>query len=353
MIPSADATSIEATAAAWFERREWSAWDASAEREFQAWLSASTAHRIAFIRLEAAWERADRLKALGAGIQAGRVPARGTFAIGSQAAGIEPSRADTVPSDTQSTRSDAHSRRWFGWPLAAAGSLAAVAILAWYVSTPHWQTLVTGVGSIAPVTLSDGSRLMLDSNTRLRVAFDSHHRTVRLDKGDAVFAVAKDPARPFTVEITDKRVVAVGTLFSVRRNEDEIQVLVQQGRVRVEDRSDPASAPQTTELARGEEAETHRGEIALSHPGLQEIERQLSWRDGYLAFEGTPLTEVVADFNRYLAKPIEIDDPSIESIRIGGRFRCTDPEAFLALLQQGFPVAVRREANRVSLRRRS
>lgn len=353
MNPNADTKDIEADAAAWFERHEWSEWDATAEREFQAWLSASTAHRIAFIRLQAAWERAERLKALGAGIPVGQVPARGAFAFASVPSAIEPSQPDAAPSDAQSTRSGTRrSRRPSGWRLAAAGSLAALAILAWYASTPHWQTFVTRVGTVAPVMLPDGSRLTLDSNTRLRVAFDSHHRTVRLDRGEAVFVVAKNPARPFTVEIADKRVVAVGTLFSVRRNADDIQVLVEEGRVRVEDHAGLAGTPRTTQLEAGGEAETHRGEIVIAHPGLPEIERQLSWRDGYLAFQGTQLSVVVAEFNRYLAKPIEIDDPSIESIRIGGRFRCTDPEAFLALLQQGFPVAVNREVNRVSLRRR-
>src|SRR5579862_7945923 len=142
MNPRADANNIEAAAAAWFERREWSAcaWDVSAERELQAWLSVSTAHRIAFIRLQAAWERAERLKALGAGIPAGQVPARGTFASASEPGPIELGRPDAASGDKQSTRSWARRpRRRFGWQLAGAASLAALAILAWHVSTPHWQ----------------------------------------------------------------------------------------------------------------------------------------------------------------------------------------------------------------------
>src|SRR5579863_2095988 len=81
MSPNGKAQDIEAAAAAWFERREWSDWDAAAQERLEAWLSESTAHRIAFVRLEAAWEQAERLKALGAGIPPGQVPARATFGL--------------------------------------------------------------------------------------------------------------------------------------------------------------------------------------------------------------------------------------------------------------------------------
>jgi transmembrane sensor len=349
MSPNAKAEDIEAAAAAWFERREWSSWDAAAEKELEAWLSESTAHRIAFIRLEAAWERAERLKALGAGVPPGRVPARGAFGFAAENA--------TTPSNETSPAAlaaipERTSRRHLRWAALGAASLAAAfAGVLWYQSASRWQTYGTQVGTIAPVALADGSRITLDSDTRIQVALDSHRRLIRLDRGEALFDVAKDPARPLVVEVAHRRVTAVGTEFSVRRDSNEITVWVNQGRVRIEGDRDGVGG-QATELDAGSEASSHGNELTIDRIGPDAVAQALSWREGYLVFDETPLSQVVADFNRYRTQQIEIDDPSIDSIRIGGRFRCTDASTFLALLEQGFPVLVTHDGSRVVLRRR-
>ena len=348
MSPNGKAEDIEAAAAAWFERREWSDWDAAGEAALEAWLAESTAHRVAFVRLEAAWERAERLKALGAGVPLGRVPARGSFGFVPENSAIQ--QVEASPTALEG----AHGKGWSGrlkWAIGVPSLAAVLTLVVWYQSVARWQTYGTQVGTIAPVALADGSRITLDSNTRIQVALDTDQRLVRLNQGEALFDVAKDPTRPMVVEVADKRVTAVGTEFSVRRDLDEITVLVKEGRVRIEgDRRHVGG--QATELEAGGEASTHGNEIAIERIGLNEVERALSWREGYLEFQETPLPRVVAEFNRYRLQRIEIDDPRLNSIRIGGRFRCTDANAFLALLQQGFPVVVTRVGNHVGLHRR-
>jgi len=344
--PNGKAEEIEAAAAAWFERREWSTWDASAEEALQTWLAESTAHRIAFVRLEAAWERAERLKALGAGVPAGRVPARASFGFVRAKSTFPPSETPPIVSGITHDESGWSGRR--KWTVGVPSFAAVLALGVWYHSEARWHAYGTPVGTIAPVVLADGSRITLDSNTRIQVALDADRRLVRLEQGEALLDVAKDPLRPLIVEVANKRVTAVGTEFSVRRDSDEIRVLVKEGRIRI-DGGGPAGA---TELDAGGEASTHGGEIAIERLGLTEVERALSWREGYLEFHETPLTEVVAEFNRYRVQRIEIDDPRLDSIRIGGRFRCTDVNAFLALLEQGFPVVVTRDGAHVGLHRR-
>lgn len=374
MNPTGKAKDIEAAAAAWFERREWSNWDAAAEKELETWLCASTAHRVAYVRLVAAWERAERLKALGAGVAAGRVPGRGTFGfprpapgVLDEGAGVPDQKEEVVhegaeEADEGVTSSHGHSalpvagmerKRWRRRGGMMAASLLAISVVAvlWYQSLGRWHSYGTPVGTVAPVALSDGSRITLDSNTQVQVDLRSDRRLVRLDKGEAVFDVAKDPQRPLVVQVADKLVTVVGTVFSVRRDSNEIQVRVMEGRVRVED-GRGHSGDRATEVEPGAEATTDQGQIRVDRPGLDEIERALSWREGYLVFHETPLPEVVAEFNRYRTQKIEIDDSSINSIRIGGRFRCTDANAFLALLQQGFPVAVTQDGSRIGLHRR-
>jgi transmembrane sensor len=348
MSQNSRAEDIEAAAAAWFERREWSEWDAAAEKELEAWLSESTAHRVAFVRLQAAWERAERLKALGAGNPLGQVPTRSSLGFAPEYTAIQESEAAPI------ARAPVRERAWSGrlkWPLSGASLAAALMLVAWYQSGARWQSYGTPLGTIAPVALADGSRITLDSNTRIEVALDRDQRRVRLDQGAALFDVAKDPARPLVVEVANKRVTAVGTEFSVRRDLDEMTVLVKEGRVRIEGNRRLAHAD-ATELEAGGEASTYGRAIALKRLGLDEVDRALSWHEGYLEFHETPLPQVVAEFNRYSGPKIEIDDPRLNSIRIGGRFRCTDANAFLSLLEQGFPVAVTRDGNHVGLHRR-
>jgi transmembrane sensor len=199
MSPNGKAEDIQAAAAAWFERREWSNWDAAAEKELEAWLSASTAHRIAFIRLEAAWERAERLRALGAGVPPGEVPGRGTFGFGPENSASPPEESGSI------TLGDLPHRTWparLKWAGVGITSLAAVlAAAVWYQSASRWQAYGTQVGTIAPVALADGSRITLDSNTRIQVALDNRQRLIQLDRGEALFDVAKDPTRPLIVEM--------------------------------------------------------------------------------------------------------------------------------------------------------
>src|SRR5690606_7372246 len=71
---------IERAAAAWLARRDAGGWAARDQAELEDWLAASTAHRVAWLRLQAAWRESGRLKALGAGLPAGRVPAPGRWA---------------------------------------------------------------------------------------------------------------------------------------------------------------------------------------------------------------------------------------------------------------------------------
>jgi transmembrane sensor len=349
MSPNGKAEDIEAAAAAWFERREWSNWDAAAEEALQTWLSESTAHRIAFVRLQAAWERAERLKALGAGVPPGRVPARASFGFAPSKSALSPSTASPFVAAAATDKDWLAGRR--KWAVGLPGLAAVLTLVVCLHWEARWHAYGTPVGTIAPVVLVDGSRITLDSNTRIQVALDTDRRLIRLDQGEALFDVAKDPLRPLIVEVADKRVTAVGTEFSVRRDSDDIRVLVKEGRIRIDGGRGPARAA-TAEVDAGGEASTHGGAIATERVGLTEVERALSWRDGYLEFHETPLPQVVAEFNRYRAQRIEIDDPRLDSIRIGGRFRCTDVNSFLVLLEQGFPVVVTRDGERVGLHRR-
>jgi transmembrane sensor len=165
---------------------------------------------------------------------------------------------------------------------------------------------------------------------------------VELKHGEAFFEVSKDPTRPFIVRAGDKRVVAVGTKFSVRRDGDDIEVIVTEGKVRVEDgpaaQSSRANGSAEVFLTPGSIARASEAGVLVQRKTLPEAEEQLSWRTGVLMFRNQSLQEAIVEFNRYNARKIVIQDPAVASLKIEGNFRATNVEAFVRLLESGFSV---------------
>jgi transmembrane sensor len=338
MNPGTDSAAVEARAAEWLARRASERWTAEDEALFDAWLEGSTAHRVAFVRLDAAWQHSARLKALGAGVQPGVIPVRQAWRFSplfNQKSVIEPSPG---------TRSHA-----IQWGLIAAAFVLAVGLTAggylWNLESNSYRTRV---GSTQTIPLSDGSEVILNTNSRIRVKLDEVERRIELNQGEAFFVVAKDAHRPFMVVVGEKRIVAVGTRFSVRRVDDEVQIAVTEGKVRLEG---VAEAP-ATQLDAGAVAQTKDVLVRVQHKPLPDVEQVLSWRTGYVTFRDTQLSEAVAEFNRYSSRKIIVRDPAIAGIRIGGNFRINNADAFLWLLEHGFAVRVERQDDRVILKGR-
>jgi transmembrane sensor len=367
---SANSAEIEGIAAAWFAKRESGEWSAADQAQLEAWLDSSTAHRIAFIRIITAWERSGRLNALGAGVPPGIIPPRDAWGFApskspastappervESLAGPDPAAATSMASIPEARTASSRFARALQFSprlraIAASLLVGTAAGTAWYFSTGHTNSYRTPIGAVATVPLSDGSKVTLNTDTRIRVELDTTMRRVKLDHGEAFFDVSKDAARPFVVEIADKRVIAVGTQFSVRRDGNDIRVLVTEGRVWIERRGMATKAAQT-QLAAGSEARTLQAAVLIDQPAPAQVEQLLSWRSGYIVFRDTTLADAVADINRYSARKIFIEDPAIAGIRIGGNFRSGDTDAFLWLLQSGFPINVEQHSDRIILTRR-
>jgi len=364
MNTSTNSAEIEATAASWFAKREGGDWNAADQAQLEAWLDSSTAHRIAFVRIVTAWERSGRLTALGAGVPEGTIPPRDAwgFALSSKVpasrdprerlqsvAGAAPAAAPSIVPGVR-----ASSRPLFSRHLRAVAALLVAGTAAgafWYRSMDHAESYRTQIGALTTVPLADGSKVTLNTDSQIHVELSPTMRRVKLDQGEAFFEVSKDGARPFVVEIADQRVIAVGTQFSVRRENNDIRVLVTEGRVWIERRGAADRAAQT-QLAAGSEARTSKTAVLIDRPAPAQVEQLLSWRSGYIIFRDTALADAVADFNRYSARKIYIEDPAIAGIRIGGHFRSGDADAFLWLLHSGFPINVEQRSDRIILTKR-
>ena len=363
MNPSKDSTAIEAAAADWFAKREAGRWRAEDQADLEAWLDASTANRIAYIRLLTAWERSGRLKALGAGVPAGTIPRRDSWGFAASPKGSTPVLSPETLDGYELQKADAMHylqqtpkvRAVLSRRLARATAVSLMFVLAigtaWRFLANNAHSYTTQIGAISTVPLSDGSKITLNTDSQIRVALNASERRIELDQGEAFFEVAKDAARPFIVAIADKRVIAVGTKFSIRREHDDIRVLVTEGRVRIE-RNGSSSRATDTQLTAGSEARTAQAAVLVDQPAPTEVEQLLSWRTGYIVFRDTSLTDAVADFNRYTTRKIVIEDPAIANIRIGGNFRSDNADAFLSLIESGFSIRVEQHTDRIVLTKR-
>jgi transmembrane sensor len=340
---SMDRETIETSAARWVMRHHSESWTEADQQEFDAWLEESTSHRVAYIRLDVVWQQTGRLKALGAGVPAGVIPSARSWNTGS-------SQNVWDVSDGNKSPARAHIRRW----LALAASVVLPVLAAVCLIIAHMQgadQYATAIGGLKTVKLADGSEVTLNTATRIRVYLRSQERRIDLASGEAYFVVAKDPSRPFVVNVADKSVTAVGTQFSMRRSSREIQVLVTEGQVQLRSsRTVRSGLPMT--LDAGTVARTIDSEVLVRRPSEAEAEQLLSWRSGFVVFRDTPLEDAVAELNRYQAHKLVIADRSIAAIRIGGKFRYANLDAFLSLLQQGFPVTVEQAGDHITLKRR-
>jgi len=284
----------------------------------------------------------------------------------------------------------------FTW--AKVASVLGVALLLQQLMLPGWfganqfdstnGHYAASIGKQSTIVLADGSSVHLNTNSQIQVDYTDGYRNIHLIQGEAHFDVAENKAKPFRVYAGKGRVQAVGTSFTVYLNEKDIEVLVTEGKValaaqktvHVTDASlnaKPKSVSERSVAANSMEfddphyyltipveqlgllvegqgatilvAQDNQFDNALENqPTLrkvelmdaQSIERRDAWRQGLLLFAGDSLEDVVAEISRYTTMSIEIVDPSLKKIRIGGQFRVGDIDGMFDVLEANFGLSI-------------
>jgi transmembrane sensor len=325
---------LEDRATEFLMKRESQGWSDADQTALTSWMQSSTAHRVAFLRAEAAWEQMGRLKAFGAGWPRSSVPT---------AAELQSIYLRGEPHSAPTRRWPRRTSRFIG--IAASLVVLAGAALGAYRVWLSGDRYATPVGGVATLPLEDGSRITLNTDSKVRVTFSERERHIDLSQGEAFFEVAADKDRPFVVQAGTRRVIAVGTKFSVRRERDDVQVVVTEGKVRVEDERLTSGST----LAAGGSAKARDSDIVVQNRPVVEAEEMLSWRSGYVVFHETPLAEAVAEFNRYNPRQIVIRSAGVAAIPLTGKFRAVHNEAFVNLLEQAYQIQVERTPEAIVL----
>ena len=313
--PIAEAKNIRAEASAWvLKHRDSGAWSEEDQAALDAWLARSPQHMVAYLRLDAVWNKADRLVALR-GSTSEAPPAR---------RGISP----------------------LMFRIAAAIAVAAVvgtASIA-YLAKPHDRVFTTPVGGREVVSFSDGSRIELNTDTAIRTRMTTSERVVWLERGEAYFQVEHDAAQPFIVMVGDHRITDLGTKFLVRRDTGSLEVAVVQGRVRFD--SPAMRTPlKPALLAKGDMVRATASTIFITHENAAITQRELSWRRGVLVFDKTTLADAASEFNRYNRDKLIIADPAVASMTIDGTFPVNNVRLFAQVVHDVLGLRVESRAD--------
>jgi transmembrane sensor len=319
------------TASQWFALYQSGTVDQATDLKWREWLAADPAHERAYEECELAWELSREV--------GGSAAIRNALAeLDEQLATRSPVAAGGRPP----------ARRLWSW-LAAAASLGALSLLTLWLthrSPVEVADYATGVGEQRTVTLADQSTITLNTDTAVRATYSQGSRRIDLQRGEALFGVTKNAARPFEVHALDGVSVAVGTQYDVRIDGNRTDVSVLEGTVSVKSSgADPqsVSAGEAVDYAQG-------GTVSAPHPA--DTNQIRGWQSQRIVINDATLADALREYNRYTKLPIVLGSPELGDRRVNGVFHIGDEDAFLGALEQGLHVKISKTATQIVIERR-
>lgn len=350
-----NSSKAEIEAGNWLARVDGGDLSAADLEAFDRWKEADPRHGAAYARLAATWQALDRVRAVRPG--ASEPILNDFFRDGAPQAAPQSFQSSiepwAKPAGPNPLRQRASLRLRLG--LAVAASILIAMSGFWTAGTfKGTHTFSTSVGGYQRIVLEDQSTVYLNTNSEVRIALSARVRKVDLVRGEASFDVAHDVTRPFVVSAGKTAVRAVGTKFDVRRLDNTVEVIVDEGKVVVGEptilETPQIDVPATMlRVSAGQSALSSAGGVKLAPLQKDSLDRKLSWQNQVLVFDGDSLADVIAQFNRYNERQLVIADPALASLRIGGYFRPTNLDAFISVLQSDFGINVNDQGYRLVL----
>lgn len=338
---------VQEQADRWFARLL--APDCSArEREsFEQWKSVPE-HAAAYARLEHLWQRfavpetagnpqllalRERVLARTAASEVDRGPDwRRTLAT-------LPPRARPAPA--------VRGRR--AWPLAIAASVCLLAVMLGlrFVGTAPVEAVYASSGAVREIGLEDGTSVQLDVDTELAVRFDDGARSVVLRHGRALFDVAHDAQRPFTVDLGDSRATVLGTRFQLSRNSEDVSVILDRGSLRLDGGTEAAA--RSERLVPGDQVGYSPRDPSTWRKRSVDSTAAIAWSRGRLVFRSTPLAEAVREVNRYANPRLRLADSSLSDLQVSGNFIAGDSDLVASTWAATLPLHAEKRGDEIVL----
>jgi transmembrane sensor len=331
-----DAAAADAEAAAWVARFDGGDVSAKDQAAFQEWLNRSPLHRDAIAAYGNLWSEFDTLKSLiHTGEAALPAAAHDSFPVMLERA--KPWLAACAAAVIAATGGAVLLH-----PLHPRPQLLAKARnreLAGLFQTAARSSYETAVGGQKRITLADGTLVILNTNSRLDVDFTGKGRDVHLMRGEAYFEVVHNKTRPFTVTADNYVVRDIGTAFDVHLSKAGlVEVGVTKGSVEVRPARDTGQDKSLGVIVAGHDIVLGEKVERPEAVSGADMGRKLAWRQGQLIYTGQPLGEVLADISRYSSIKIELADPALADLPVGGAFRTDQIEAIFAALENNFGI---------------
>ncbi|MGC4072858.1 MAG: FecR domain-containing protein [Nibricoccus sp.] len=342
---------IETEAALWVLRLE-RGLTAAEQDDFLQWFTADARHAQELDRQTANWTRLN------------------TLADWRPEHTARPNRDLLAPHPAPRAISRKPRYRWL-WPMAGSLAAAAAVVLGFLslspvspsTPTPAPVTAPAQIAAIERRTLDDGTVIELNRDAEVAVLYTATERKVRLERGEAMFRVAKNPARPFIVITGDVHFRAVGTAFNVRRQTEAVELIVTEGKVRVQSAATEGLATPQTDSAEtplvvaGELAvvpmQVGKSPISVTKIATEQMDEKLAWHSRLLDFTNARLSAVVAEFNlRNTPIRMVIEDAKLADTEVSASLRSDNIESFIRLLEGGFGIEAERTGNVVTLHKR-
>lgn len=297
------------------------------QAEFITWLSQSPEHQAVFTQHAKLWDKMDAVSAL----------------------------AEIFPEhETESV-----SKGWGINVKAMAACVAAVGVLVAGVTmntlntSAPTQTIIaqnnfeTTLGEQSTFYMQDNTKLVLNTNSKVRVTYTDKQRLFELERGELHVTVAHNDELPLSVHANGQVIQAVGTAFNVEIQHDEVELIVTEGKVLVAE-DDPALDPMqltdvylpTTSLPVSEGQMVQLGSLNTDVTTLEmgDVKANLSWKQGNLIFRGETLEEALQEVSRYTRYDFEFSDDDIKTLRIAGLFKTEEVDTLLAAIAQNLDV---------------
>ena len=299
-------------AALWVARLSDPACNPAVRAAFEAWRDADPAREAAFEREAATWEALDRLRAL-----------RPAFPV--------------PDPDLLAPKRVLGPRRSIQWAPAVGMLLTAVLVGALALNALSTSAYATAVGERRLIVLPDGSRVELNTDSRIVVHFDRGVRRVDLVRGEAVFNIGAE-GRPFIVHTAAGDFQTRRSDMAVRLRSAGATLIVRQGVVNLKSEANMPQVRPLASIKAGDQLDLAGGHVNRLSIAPEAVDRALAWRQGYIALNGQTLSEAVEEFNRYNTTKLIISDEHIAGLRLAGYFSATDEEGFAVAVAHAFPV---------------
>ncbi|KFZ35999.1 hypothetical protein HR45_18795 [Shewanella mangrovi] len=335
--PKTEIKQVRRQASEWIAKLDSESLTDAEQQNLRQWLTANPLHQQELLRLARLWDKLDDIGALL----------------------TSPLTVSPVSSGSQTTEANRNPAKFHQYRAQIAAAFLALLLIPLAVFGYKFTSMIstngeyrTAIGVQKHITLSDGSVIVLNTNSRLKIDFSFNRRALTLVSGEANFDVAPDKTRPFVVKVGKGDVRALGTSFAVRKEGSKINVLVAHGTVRV-NATDTAKASdsvlpadtsrESVVVTAGKQVVVDNAIVeSVSQPSAEQLANSLYWKKGFLAFDDEKLVNVISEVSRYTNLKIVIGDPALRDIRVGGFYPIDNLDTVFTAMQMNLGLKIKK-----------